>query len=726
MTRQRTHRSLARAAAAVTAVLWVCALSAPTAAQAGSYTVLACDAAGVFGYAGGSWLHVPAPNMGYTLCPSNGDQYRGISTRIDGPVPNGTSERAAFYAPAGTSISHLRWSGRLARGACHWAVGMRALPSNTLTFGWDPGKSCPSTSFDTGGAVLGFSMPPGTTALAQYVQCGASSCDRTGTMHTRSAEVRIDDPHLPDIGLPAEGLLAPKWVGGDQQVTAVVTDNVGVANVSASLSGLAPEQRSGGCNPTLAKPGADLPLSARIGTRDAPNGTNTFRVAATDCAGNTASSDRTIRVDNVAPDRVRPVVTGGDGWRRLNAFTVRWTNSADGLSPITRTHYEVCTPAVGCERGLREGSPEGLSDIRTQAAGDSSLTVQVEDEAGNRSPVSDPVHLRFDPDPPELAFEDSDPADPLRVRVRAADEVSGVVGGEIEIRSRGASSWQSLVTSVEGEHLLATVDDERFATGIYDLRARAVDQAGNERSVATRPDGSAAGFQLPARVSTRLRAGVKRITARRVTRRRRGKRQTVLRKVVRYRASARARLGSTLVVAGALTNPDGQPIDFAPIEVLQRRRNGFLTVGAARTDARGRFTYRVKATRNRGLVFRYAGTPRVRGSVADFNLQVRAAATMRASRRRLLNGQAVLFGGRVGGSIPPSGKLIEIQAFFRGRWRTISTARTLRTGKWRFSYRFGATTGVVSYRFRLCVPLEGGFPFARGCSRTVRVTVRGL
>lgn len=726
MTRQGTHRSVARAGATA-AVLLACVLGAPSTAHAGSYTVLACDAAGAFGHASGSWAHVALPNVGYTNCPSNGDAFRGISTRIDGPVPNGTPERAAFYAPAGTSITNLRWSGRMARGACHWAVGMQAMPSNSLVIGWRAGQSCPGTDYDIGGAVLDLPVPGGTTYLLQNVQCGASSCDRTGTMHTRSAEVRVDDPHLPGIGLPAEGLLAPKWVGGVQSLTVAATDNVGVASVAAKLPGSDPEGRTGGCNPTQAKPGTDLNVPFVMRTNDAPNGANTLQVAATDCAGNSASSSRTVRVDNIDPERVRPVLVGGEDWRRQNGVEARWSNSTDGLSPIVRAHYELCTPATGCQRASQDGTPESLPDLRVQSPGDSTLTVQVEDEAGNRSPVSDPAHIRFDPDPPDVAFEDSDPAEPLRVRVRATDAVSGVVGGEIEIRPHGASTWQTLDTTLEGERLVATVNDERFGTGTYDLRARAFDRAGNERSIATRPDGTAAGFRLPARITTRLKVGVRRVTVRRVVTRRRGGRKKVLRKVVRYRARARARRGSRLTLRGTLTNPDGQPIDFAQIEVLQRRgRDSFVTVGTARTDARGRFAYRVRATRSRQLVFRYGGTPRVRGALGTFNLLVPAAATMRASRRRLLNGQAVLFSGRVAGSVPPNGKLIEIQAFFRGRWRTISTTRTRRNGKWRFSYRFGATTGVVSYRFRLCVPLEGGFPFARGCSRTVRVTVRGL
>lgn len=56
----------------------------------------------------------------------------------------------------------------------------------------------------------------------------------------------------------------------------------------------------------------------------------------------------------------------------------------------------------------------------------------------------------------------------------------------------------------------------------------------------------------------------------------------------------------------------------------------------------------------------------------------------------------------------------------------VSTSRSDSSGRWHFSYRFGATAGTVRYRFRARFPREGGFPFATGRSRAVGVTVRGL
>jgi hypothetical protein len=258
---------------------------------------------------------------------------------------------------------------------------------------------------------------------------------------------------------------------------------------------------------------------------------------------------------------------------------------------------------------------------------------------------------------------------------------------------------------------VAYVDDERFRRGAYEFRARAVDQAGNEASTGRRTDGSTASLRLPARIATRLAVGLR-----------------------QKRSHGRARLASDVVatfgrplrLSGRLTNADGQPIDGATIEAFEAGPGGPRAIGLATTGSRGQFRYIVRTSRNRELVFRYDGSRRIAAATARFRLQVRAASTLRANRTRLWNGEQVVFSGRIRGRpLPPAGKLIEIQAYFRGRWRTISTVRSDGTGRWRFPYRFGATLGRVTYRFRAQLPVEGGYPFAAGHSRVTEVVVTG-
>ena len=84
--------------------------------------------------------------------------------------------------------------------------------------------------------------------------------------------------------------------------------------------------------------------------------------------------------------------------------------------------------------------------------------------------------------------------------------------------------------------------------------------------------------------------------------------------------------------------------------------------------------------------------------------------------------------GRIrGGPLPAVGKLVQLQAYSRGRWLTFATPRADgRTGRWFYRYRFTATRGTVRYRFRARIPQESGFPYAAGVSRPVSVLVKGL
>jgi hypothetical protein len=355
--------------------------------------------------------------------------------------------------------------------------------------------------------------------------------------------------------------------------------------------------------------------------------------------------------------------------------------------------------------------------------------VWLQDAAGNAREENAVITaaLRFDPEPPQLAFEPIDAADPLRVVVNAVDRHSGVARGEIEMRAAGTTTWHGLATNREGSLLIAHVDDERFRRGAYEFRAYAVDQAGNEASTGRRADGSAATLRLPARIDTRLAVGVPRIIVRRRIERRHGRRRLVRRRIRRLDSNVIARQDRVIRLSGFLANADGQPIDGATIEALERRpKGGVVPVGLATTGTNGKFHYVLKATRNRDLLFRYGGSRRIGSATSDFALLVPANTSIRPDRKRLLNGQQVRFSGQVlTRPLPANGKLIEMQAHFRGRWRTFSTVRSGPGGRWRFPYRFGGTVGRVTYRFRARLPAEGGYPFISGNSRVVEVVVLG-
>jgi hypothetical protein len=122
----------------------------------------------------------------------------------------------------------------------------------------------------------------------------------------------------------------------------------------------------------------------------------------------------------------------------------------------------------------------------------------------------------------------------------------------------------------------------------------------------------------------------------------------------------------------------------------------------------------------------YPGSAHDRAASGDVVVRVPAAATIRASRRSARNGQRVTFDGRLlGRPLPRGGKVVDLQAFYRGRWRTFAAPRAGSNGVWRYAYRFGATRGRLTYRFRVVVRRESAYPYELGYSGTTSVTVSG-
>ena len=187
---------------------------------------------------------------------------------------------------------------------------------------------------------------------------------------------------------------------------------------------------------------------------DLSEGGHDMHVWVVDAAGNTTHVPRTVYVDNTPPDPIVPNLAGGTGWRRVNGFSVSWSNPHNSGAPITRAHWKLCRsdggcPATGTQRG--QGVDE-LPQIFAPSPGEYRLSVWLEDAAGNHREANAAlsVPVRWDPEPPELAFLAPDPADPLRVAVRAADRHSGIADGEIEMRASGASTWHALRTRPAG------------------------------------------------------------------------------------------------------------------------------------------------------------------------------------------------------------------------------------------------------------------------------------
>lgn len=730
-TPKRSHRRRRTAAVAAAVVAFVSQLAGV--AEARPYKVVSCDSAGLFAYNASAWVPYGTAGRAYASCPSGGGDVAGISNRMTGGTFAGFAGSGhAFTAPPGTTITNIRWAGRIAREACYWGAYIRAQPSGAAVLGAPPNQFCGTTGIDARNFPLTFPVPDGTTRLEQLVVCGATQCQPGATLHSQQLEVTIEDPTPPSISIGGP-LASGRWVSGvagTPQVDVTVTDNAGVRSVGVVV----PEDSRAfdyACDWSQARPCVDrTSVAANPTLAKLRDGRHLMRVSAEDAAGNPASVATDILVDNTPPEPIVPQVAAGIGWRRTNAFAASWTNPTGQAAPIVRAHWKICSrdgvcPARGqtTARGLQQ-----LPDLSVPGPGDYRLHVWLEDEAGNQREANAAVAapLRYDPEPPALAFQAPDPDDPLRVVVSANDAHSGVADGDIEMRAVGSSAWHALETQTTGDRLVAYVDDQRFRSGAYEFRAHAVDRAGNEASTGRRDDGYAATLRLPVRVETQLAVGVPRTALRRRVVRRGGRRRVIRRPVRTFARDVVAPLGRALRLRGVIETAEGQPIDGATIEAFEKTDRDSRLLGVTTSNRNGEFTYSLRATRNRELVFQYRGSRRVGAAREVFKLSVPAFTTMRADRYRVRNGKAVTFAGRVESRpIPPAGKLIEMQSFFRRRWRTFSTVRTEQNGRWRFSYRFGATVGRVVYPFRAQLPLEGGYPFIDGRSRVIEVVVLG-
>ena len=510
-------------------------------------------------------------------------------------------------------------------------------------------------------------------------------------------------------------------------------DNVGVKGAQAWLGSFARESVSRPCNYAQRVPCLNGPGQIEVDTRQVPEGSQPLHVSAVDAAGNSGESPTvTAHIDNTPPGTVAVGLEGGEAWRNRNDFDVGWENAPEpDRAPIDGAHYRLCHIGGGeCVTGQQPGaSIARIGGLKVPAPGEWELRLWREDAAGNQQPenASLPVRLRFDPEPPQLGFEAPSSADPTRVSVQVTDSISGLGGGEIAISRAGSGIWQELPTSQEGSHLVAHVDDASLPAGEYELRATAHDQAENLASTGNRLDGKPMRMRLPVRVASSVQAGVVRKKSVRRTVRHGGKPHKVRRIVTVLEPHARVRFGRHVRLAGHLVDRAGNPLGGASVEVYSKpREGGEGQVGTLNTNAHGRFVYALDAKASQTLRFVYPGAATRLPAEDKVALIVPGRSTFAVNRPYILNGQSVIFSGRVQGRpLPALGKLLELQVRLPGEWETFRTLRSKPDGRWHIRYTFRRTCGVQSYPLRIHLPSEAGYGLSAGASRVLTVRVKG-
>ncbi|MGB6423882.1 MAG: carboxypeptidase-like regulatory domain-containing protein, partial [Solirubrobacterales bacterium] len=265
-------------------------------------------------------------------------------------------------------------------------------------------------------------------------------------------------------------------------------------------------------------------------------------------------------------------------------------------------------------------------------------------------------------------------------------------------------------TTIAGGALTARIDSESPPPGNYEFRASIADVAGNRAETTLREDGEPMVLRFPLKTATRLRATLGN-----------GKDS----QVVAYRNEGEIR--------GRLLDPSGNPIPRQAVTVTETFEEGSLIDSRQRiveTDPDGDFRSALPGGPSRNVEVSYSGSRRYSADTEgglDFN--VRGAAQLKISKRRVKAGRPVTFRGRVKryfARIPAGGKLVEVQVRSGDDWTTLQEATgTDSKGRITLRHRFrGFYTQPVTFAFRLKATRESGWPY-RGAakSRRQRVTV---
>jgi hypothetical protein len=325
------------------------------------------------------------------------------------------------------------------------------------------------------------------------------------------------------------------------------------------------------------------------------------------------------------------------------------------------------------------------------ADGRHTLTVIAEDTAGNVGRADRTLDL--DGTPPAVARV---PVTGRRIAAVVSDPASGLQGGLIEVRSKRDGAFTALRTTLRNGRLTATVPRSMSPSKVG-IRVTVSDRAGN----------SVSSLVTSMSLSTRI-----------------GKRS---RKVQNARANVP--YGRGVTVLGRLTTTDGAPIPNQVVVlhgVLRQTGAAPQEVARTSTDTGGRFSVTLPASPSRVVTVSYTGAGGFLHRSRTVALRVKASASIHTNDLLISGAGSVRFDGRLrllGTSLPPGGKLVDLQARSGGRWSTVATTRaTGPPASWRAVARFRGTPG--SYPVRLRIRREATFPYELGYSPSVVIRVR--
>lgn len=701
-------------------------------AGAARYTVAQCgwkvgndgswfeSASGRFGRS--SWCGVPEG-----ADPGEGAHMASTTKPSTRSVAGGRFARWRWSAPSGTEIRSVagdRW--HVLRDGFRHRLGFATARS-----GFDPFTD--HTETDKVRRDFSKAAPDGVEAFESRLLCArpddrTCDADSTSLAGVRGLTITLDDPSKPTATL--SGPFEPdRWVRGVQEIrfssrdagsglrteeTAVDGSRVGQTTHDCEASLIAGQWRGRRMRPCLLTGEGVLPIdTARLS-----DGPHQVVHCSVDFATNRGCAEPvTLNTDNTAPGPPRRLaVTGGDGWRNTNSFSLTWeTPDQSKAAPVTAFRHTISSEAGPAGPEQEKQGRDGLDSLTLPGRGLFSVAVWLVDAAGNSDPTSrETVSVGFDDLPPTGFLIDPAPARPDRLLASFADAHSGVATAAISVRPKGGGEWEQLPTGLDLQTGTATAEfgSDGRTPGPWEVRLVATDLAGNSLATTRRGNGSEMVVEAPAKVETVL-------SARLTTGRKSGS-------ALRVASGARTR------VEGRLVTRSGQPLAGREIEVVQIPAIGSRRLSrTVTTDPSGRFRSGLASRASRSVSVRFAGTPRLIGSSSGpFDLRVRAKVLFRARPRQLRTGELVTFSGRV---LPgpaarrARGSLVKVEYLERstGKWRPVQVTRVRAGGRFRSGYRFRYVTGTARIRFRAELLAARGFPWATTASRPVTVRVSG-
>lgn len=664
-------RWISHALIAMTATLALYTAVAVAPAMAGTYTVPFCDHSPSAWT--GSWSNTQTGGASAyfyndsTCSPGGGYVYRRSEVWS---LPGGASNDFTFNAPAGTYISQLdMYVNSTVRGAgyMHGIYSWQEDSTRNLTAAALPGQSLQSKSYWF--PLSGSKVVKLRDSLACTATTSCSGLDNSGNYgieeYWGGAVVHLVDPSLPTFESVSGGGWKSEPLDGQHVIDYAVADTgAGVKETTLVVDGVVQATKAAGCSVEGLVP-CPLTTSGRftLDTTKLSEGTHDLELRLVDGAQNPESKRLAIMV------RRAPVAIPADsGGRPVGVTDTTWSGSD--------------VPAVGDTLRGSQGTwnGTGLSFAYQWMRCDASGT--------NCDPIPGATAVHYMPTTADVGHS-------LQFCVTATN--SG--GSATRCSSPTPAVVSSHPTTTTGGGTTANTADPNERPGEAAKPTTSIKTPSTPTGDRGQPNGSPASDKV------------------------------VLTALVNNRSSTmKVKFGKRVPIGGKLLGPDGTPIAGAILEVQTRTAVPGASVadaGKIVTGSDGRFKYVAPAGPSRviRIAYRSHTGDTSFADTSDLTLMVTAGVTINATPTTVRNRHATVFTGRLlGKPVSKRGVVVDLQVFFRNKWRTFGAPRTDRAGRYRFKYRFMA--GAATWKFRARVRRESSYPYIEGYSaKTVKVQV---